>query len=382
MASVFYDRARKKWFAQVQFEGKRFGKRFSDKHLTKRWGDELEFDLKRAIKIKNPAAHVYAIENGRLPADDQFATVTSEYIKKRALLYKSYQQNGPSLYNGIRKRLGYHKLYDFSTRLLEDYAYDRVDGEGVSMVTVKKEIEAIKHILDYARRNFHWRPADPFDWPLEPELPKDLRAEDELRGRKDQEPLSPKDFKKILEYVDSIDHEITLALIVLYETAMRRGEVIKLRKEWIRFEAPAHILVPGSEHKNKKPKVVMLTPIAVRALQEVFNRDSEDGRVFQFTLATDKSKGAYLWKLFKRACKDVLNRPHLIVHNIRLKNATQLADRGMEDELRQHQTDHVDRKVLNDLYTRNRPEHRAAYYQESFLSESDQNNDVSGFLRH
>ncbi len=181
-----------------------------------------------------------------------------------------------------------------------------------------KNSETFERILDYARRNFNWRPADPFDWPLEPELPKDLRADDELRGRKDQEPLSPNDFKKILEYVDAIDHEITLALIVLYETAMRRGEVIKLRKEWIRFEAPAHLRVPGSEHKNKKPKVVMLTPIAVRAIQEAFNRESEDGRVFQFTPATDKNKFAYLWKLFKSACKDVLNRPHLIVHNIRL----------------------------------------------------------------
>ncbi len=60
-----------------------------------------------------------------------------------------------------------------------------------------------------------------------------------------------------------------------------------------------------------------------------------------------------------------------MVHNIRLENATQLADRGMDDELRQRQTGHVDRKVLNDRYTRNRPEHRAAYYQESFLSEQN-----------
>ena len=101
MASVFYDRGRKKWFAQVQVEGQRFGKRFTDKHQAKRWADELEFDLKRALKIKNPAAHLYAIENGRLPADNQFAAVMNEYIEKRAMRYKSYQQNGPILYNGI-----------------------------------------------------------------------------------------------------------------------------------------------------------------------------------------------------------------------------------------------------------------------------------------
>jgi len=213
---------------------------------------------------------------------------------------------------------------------------------------------------------------DPFDWPLEPDLPKDLRAQDEIRGRKDQEPITPNDFNKILTYIDVIDHEVTLALIVLYETAMRRSEVIKLRKEWIRFEAPAHIRIPGSEHKNRKPKVVMLTPVAVHTIEEVFDRLTEDGRVFQFSATTDKGKGAYIWKLFKEACREVLNRPDLIVHNIRLENATQLADRGMEDELRQRQTGHVDRKVLNDRYTRNRPEHRATFYQESFLKEPDQ----------
>ena len=125
---------------------------------------------------------------------------------------------------------------------------------------------------------------------------------------------------------------------MLYETAMRKGEVIKLRKEWVRLESPAHSRIPGSEHKNKKPKVVMLTPVAVEVIKEVMDRPTEDGRVFQFSASTDKGKGAHLWKLFKDACKEVLNRPNLIVHNIRLENATQMAERGMEDELRQRQT--------------------------------------------
>ena len=55
----------------------------------------------------------------------------------------------------------------------------------------------------------------------------------------------------------------------------------------------------------------------------------------------------------------------------------------MEDKLRQRQTGHVDRKVLNDRYTRNRPEHRATYYKESFLSASEDPVDgLSQFIRH
>ncbi len=112
----------------------------------------------------------------------------------------------------------------------------------------------------------------------------------------------------------------------------------------------------------------MLTPVAVQVMEELLPRETIDNRVFQFSASTDKGKGAHVWKLFKAACQDVLDRPNLVVHNIRLGNATQLVERGMDDALRQCQTGHVDHKVLNDRYTRNRPEHRANYYQDSFLS--------------
>lgn len=127
----------------------------------------------------------------------------------------------------------------------------------------------------------------------------------------------------------------------------------------------------------------MLTPNAVQAICEIYIRPTIDERVFQFTPEKEKSKGAYLWKLFKDACRDVLGRPNLVVHNIRLENATQLAKRGMEDELRQRQTGHVDRKVLNDRYTRNRHEHRAAYYQESFLESGPHEvSEIAAFIKH
>ena len=69
----------------------------------------------------------------------------------------------------------------------------------------------------------------------------------------------------------------------------------------------------------------------------------------------------------------------MVVHNIRLENATQLADRGMEDELRQRQNGHFDRKVLNNRYTRNRPEHRAMFYEQSFLSSDEETHHPSKY---
>ena len=40
---------------------------------------------------------------------------------------------------------------------------ERADEDGVSAVTMKKEIEGIKRILEYAKRNFGWRPADSYE---------------------------------------------------------------------------------------------------------------------------------------------------------------------------------------------------------------------------
>jgi hypothetical protein len=73
-----------------------------------------------------------------------------------------------------------------------------VDQDEVSVPTVKKEIEAIKRVLDYAKRNY--------GWPLEPQLPTDTRADEEIRGCKDQEPITPQDFKQVLTYIKPIDH--------------------------------------------------------------------------------------------------------------------------------------------------------------------------------
>ena len=58
-------------------------------------------------------------------------------------------------------------------------------------------------------------------------------------------------------------------------------------------------------------------------------------------------------------------------------------EKYIKDELRQRQTGHVDRTVLNDRYTRNQPEHRAAYYQHSFLAPNvDDNLDITQLLKH
>ena len=98
---------------------------------------------------------------------------------------------------------------------------------------------------------------------------------------------------------------------------MRRGEVIRLMKNYVSLKEPAFVCIPDIEHKNKKPKVVMLTPLAANAIELLMKRDSDDGRVFQFGPKTGKGKGAYILRLFKQAATEVLGRPFLTIHQLR-----------------------------------------------------------------
>lgn len=111
----------------------------------------------------------------------------------------------------------------------------------------------------------------------------------------------------------------------------------------------------------------MLTPLAADAINLVMKRDTQDGRVFQISPNTDKGKGAYLLRLFKQAAGEELHRLFLTIHQLRKENASQQRMRGIDDDIRSRQTGHIDKSVMDQVYTLLSPEFRAQFYRESFL---------------
>ena len=111
----------------------------------------------------------------------------------------------------------------------------------------------------------------------------------------------------------------------------------------------------------------MLTPLAANAIELLMKRDTDDGRVFQFKPNTDKGKGAYILRLFKQGASEILGRPFLTIHQLKKENASQQRMRGIDDDIRQRQTGHMDRAVMDQVYTLLPPEFRAQFYRESFL---------------
>ncbi len=86
---------------------------------------------------------------------------------------------------------------------------------------------------------------------------------------------------------------------------------------------PTYVQIADSEHKNKKPKIVILTPLASDAIQMLMKRDTDDHRIFQFKSKTDKGKRANLFRLFEQATFEALYRPLLTIHQLRKENASQ-----------------------------------------------------------
>ncbi len=48
------------------------------------------------------------------------------------------------------------------------------DQDGVTVTTVRRELHAIKQVLQFSKKHYAWQP-DFRDWPLDPDIPIDTR---------------------------------------------------------------------------------------------------------------------------------------------------------------------------------------------------------------
>ena len=364
---IVFEQSRNKYKATIQRNGHRLQKRFKDIHAAEQWHVEQEKFLRTLDPKKPPMLEEYRPSKEELSSssDPSFYYIADDYISLKANRYKSYRGNRHTIYHRLRDRFKKERLSYFTSGTMTQHAYKRVDEERASVTTARKEVRAIVQILEFARAHYDWKP-NPIEWPIKADFPADTRVESEIRGRRDQKPLKYKDFQKMARWIRERDFDCFLALVLLYETSMREGEVIKLKKEFVNLTYPPHIELPDKAHKNKKSKTVMLTPAATKALEILMDRYTDDGRVFQFSPKTDKGKAGYLWRIFKQASTELLGRPFLTVHNLRAENASQQRERGIADDLRQRQTGHIDRAVLDEHYTRFTLEFRAKQYEKSF----------------
>lgn len=354
---VQYEPARKRYRASIQIHGKRYQKRFQSPVAADRWLEELERTHKAAVEQQ-------IVEN-KFPNEQTLGWMVEKYIERKASRYKSYRETDYRTYRRIQDAHGHLNLDDIDAPYLTQHAYKRVNDDGITPPTVTKELIKIKQILEFAIAHFSWSPKCP--WPIKPDVPPDERLHHEKMGLKDTEPVTPKDMRKIFNWMKTRNYHAALAVVLYYETGMRRTEVIRIQRQWIEDIPIPRIVVPAAEHKNKKEKRIILTPLARWAVKEAMKIPTLDGRLLHFTQSTDKSKGSTILRLYKQAATEILNRPFVTLHKLRRENSSLQRMNKIPNDIRKRQTGHMDDKVMDDRYTEFSDEHRYEYYQESFM---------------
>ena len=367
---VHYDKNRKKYKASVQrtIAGVKYKKqkRFEDETLAWKWHDETVESLLLKAHTGDGRPPVPKSVLSESP-DPMFYDMAEDYIQTILPQHPSYVAQPSNVFTRVQQLHNKKKLSDFTSKYLTECAFHRVNVDGIAVPTAKKEATAVKQILNYARAHHDWK-HDPSVWPLTPDFPKDTRLKRNIRGYQDTKPITPDQAIKLLRWVKEIDFQVYLALIIYYETSLRRREAVIMDRNWVQLNFPAMIVLPEEYQKNYEEKELMLTPAAKQAVEQGLNYNWPDGRVLHFDQKTDKAKGAYILRIFKHGCDEVLNRPKLVIHQLRKNNASmQRMDTDMPNDVRQRQTGHMDEKVLDKIYTQLTPEYRAQFYQKSFL---------------
>lgn len=196
---------------------------------------------------------------------------------------------------------------------------------GKSPNTVRNHLTILSHFFNHVRREWGIPIRNPISdlW-----RPKPRRRSRRFRDGEEG---------KLLEAAPKVHANLPQAIIVLTETAMRRGDLMAMAKPRMDLSRRVYTFPPG-ETKNDESRHVPLSQRAVEALESLPTRI--DGRVWPW-LNKDT-----LSKLFKEAC-DLAGIEDFHLHDLRHEATSRLAKIFEAQQLAKIRGD----KTLNELMT-------------------------------
>jgi integrase len=171
--------------------------------------------------------------------------------------------------------------------------------------TVRREMAILRSALEVARR----------DWGLALVNPAAQVARPVVHDARDRR-LRSGEWERIHEALkDGRNAEMASFLRLAVETALRRGELLKLSWEHIDLERRV-ALIPDT--KNGRARTIPLTPEATRVLGSL---EARQGRVFKLT-------GSAVQQAWKRLCRRA-GIADLRVHDLRHEALSRLSELGL-----------------------------------------------------
>lgn len=286
-----------KWNVQIRIAGR---KPVSSTHLTREkaqaWAKSHEQD--------HPNQNLDSPHRGR-PKINTIAKLAPDYLKE-VMTISGKQRGG---YEAIMYKLNTLSGY-FNDTQIECITSEAVAGyrskrmESVAGSTVRLEMQLLSRLL-------RWASAE-----------KGIKCEDVVQPVKLPPPGKPREkIIEPLEYqmlLDVISLRIKPIVILAYETAMRRGEILSVRPDMVNFKLR---VIHLTETKNGESRDVPLSSVAFSLLKELCDGRDSDQILFPYVDYT-------VSQAFRRAAKRI-KLSDVCFHSLRHTAITRYAEKGL-----------------------------------------------------
>jgi integrase len=234
-------------------------------------------------KMKNSVGRKVALSNGKVRFDDALKEYKTDVLEAPVPTSgggkwkgKGWERSHQSMYV-VRRLINSPDLAWLAKKELGDMTYEDIDqyieqreSEDVSGATINRELNIISPFLNWAKYTYkmrHW------DNPVEDcDRPPNGDSRDRILSTKERSEIE-------LACAKSGSPTMPFAFVISLETAIRRGELCKLKWSDVHIDGPElpHINLRKETTKTKKARAIPVSPLALKAFQEL--RQWRSGRM-------------------------------------------------------------------------------------------------------
>ena len=265
---------------------------FDTKADAQRWAAEIEGDMSRKRFVDTREAEGTTV-----------AEAFQRYAREVSAQKKGVRQELTRIKTWSDGKYGSKSLAELRSSDLAEYRDARL-AEGISTNTVRLSLALISHLYTVAIK----------DWGIEGlsnpvaklRMPKGSRE-------RDRRPTSA-ELEGVLKAAAAIHHELPVVIEIAIETAMRRSELLTLRREHVKGK---HALLEDTKNGSRR-----LVPLSLRARALIDSLPARiDGTVFSLA---PHSVSQY----FLRACR-AAKVDDLHFHDMRHEGTSRLFEKGL-----------------------------------------------------
>lgn len=257
--------------------------------------------------------------------------------RKKTKAFKAYRRIKIAI-NNFNKKFGNTRVADITPVKIENFQHERNEA-GKAKATIDLEVGSVRAMINVA---FKERMVPGYAVLAFKEADNLLSGDENARDRY----LEWQEYEKLIGVAK--DH-LKPVLMVAYQTAMRKSEILKLTWDRVDLENRFIILKRG-DTKTKQPRIVPIFDKILPVFEELYDQQSQPnlGRVFNYQNQALRD----ISSSFVTACKDAgikygkLVEDGFIFHDLRGTCITNWRRKGIPDHIIMLMSGHKSNRML------------------------------------